>query len=147
MLNTVRRVAWTEGDPQKMLETNIGEMRRAHNLTYRDRFEVTTTLTATATVLWQNTIPSSCGWSVDFSVLGFATDGSMAAYRRMVRFRRQGTAAPTAVVADTIGTDYEDVAGWAITIDVTSNDARLRVAGDATRTVTWRATIDVEEVR
>ena len=147
MQNTIRNAAWTTGDPDKQLETNIGQIRRALNLTYFDRLEVTTSLTATATVIWQETVPSDCGWSVELSVLGFATSGSFGAYRRMCRFKRVGTAAPTLLSTDTIGTDYEDVAGWNVSVDVTGNDARLRVTGDAARTISWRAMVRVEEAR
>jgi len=147
MNNTLKRAAPETGAPAREVAFFYREIRQALNQAYFERFEVTTTLTAAATTIWQYAMSPSSAWSIDASITGIATDGSLAAYRRMVRTRRVGSAAPTVISTDTLGTDYEDVAAWAIAFDISSNNVRLRVTADATRTVTWQAMIRIDEVR
>ena len=142
---TVRQGAWKrERSDDKELEDLLKEIRDRLNQTYRTVVSVQTT-DAVATTLWTEEVTPSSVWDVELVIVAKATDGSAAAYRRVSRFNRSGTAAPTVLVTDTYGTDYEDVAGWAVTIDVNGDDARLRVTGDAARTVDWAASVRVQQ--
>jgi hypothetical protein len=92
-------------------------------------------------------MPSASVWNIDFDVVGYATDGSGAAYRRLSRFKRAAGAAATLLGTDTIGTDREDVAGWNVGVSASGNGPLLQVTGDAARTVHWKAMVRILEVR
>jgi hypothetical protein len=67
-------------------------------------------------------------------------------WKRSVVYRRTGGGTPTIVGSLESGTDQETDAGWDVTIDVSSNDVRVRVTGGiATTNVNWSAEIRVQE--
>lgn len=118
------------------------KVRSALNQTLLDVTDLRTT-DATATVIWSGTVVENTGLDIDFAVSGFATDGSYAAYRRLTRVKRAGSAAPTILGTDTIGTDREDIAGWTVSVARNGNVLEVSVTGAAGQTVDWvcRATI------
>lgn len=145
MKNTVAHANWRPGDSDRELEIYLDEIRRALNASYFAAWE-TVTATATPTTIWTDTLPTNSVWDVEFIVVGRATDGSRAAYRRISRFScAAGVAALMAT--DIIGTDQEDVAAWDVTIAASGQAAQLQVTGDAARTVNWKALVRVLEVR
>lgn len=134
-------VLWANGEAMPIMR----KMRDVLNASYRVVAAVRTT-DATATVIWSATLPLSCAWSIDADVVGYATDGSAAAYRRLSRYKRVAGAAPVLLGTDTIGTDREDVGAWTVTVDDdTVSVVRLKVTGDATRTVDWVARVILQE--
>lgn len=146
MKNTVPHANWRPGDSDRELEIYLDEIRRALNASYFGVWETVTTLTATATTIWTETMPTDSVWDVEFVVGARATDGSRAAYRRISRFSR-ATAGAALMSTDSVGTDQEDVAGWDVTVAASGQAARLQVTGDAARTVNWKALVRVLEVR
>lgn len=146
MNNTVREVAPTVGDPEKQQEHFNAAVRKALNQSYFERFTITTTLTASATNIWSATLPLNSTWDVEMIIVGHATDGSAAGYRRVTRFHR-ATGNATLMGTDALGTDREDVVGWGVTVSASATDAVLQVTGDAARTVSWTALVRIVEVK
>ena len=148
MKNTARRAAPFAGAPAREVELFLADVRRALNLVYFDRFEITTT-DATATTICTASPPSSCTWNIAVTVTAKQTNGAgeSAVYRRVSAVTRVGSAAPTVMGTDTIGTDREDVGGWNITIAASGNDIILQVTGAAGDTVNWTAVVQVQETR
>lgn len=56
-----------------------------------------------------------------------------------------GTVALVGSVRDVV-TDNEDTGGWDATIDVDSDDIRVRVTGAGSTNVTWRAIVNIDKI-
>lgn len=63
--------------------------------------------------------------------------GAGASYMRRAAVRRDGGVTVLVGAVETIGADKEDVAGWDVTIDVSTPAARVRVTGAAATTINW----------
>jgi len=109
---------------------------------------VTTDLTAAPTAIWtSDDMPENSTWDVEVMVLGLATDGSAAGYRRIARFKRGAGTSSLIAAAATPVADAEDVAGWDVAVTATGNGVLIEVTGDVTRTVSWSAVVRVRELK
>ncbi len=95
---------------------------------------------ATVTTIHTATLPNN-GDVLDLEATITAFDNTavdMAKYRVHVgAYRDAGTVVAQAV----IDTDFEDDASWAVTVDVSGNDVRIRIQGDATNNTLWRSVV------
>lgn len=66
-------------------------------------------------------------------------------WKRSVVYRRTSAGAPTIVGTLESGTDQETDAGWDVTIDVSSNDVRVRVTGAAATNINWTCELRAQE--
>lgn len=67
-------------------------------------------------------------------------------WKRSVVYRRTSAGAPTIVGTLETGTDQETDSAWDVTIDVSSNDVRVRVTGAAATNVNWITEMRVQEL-
>lgn len=92
------------------------------------------------------TITLSAGTAYNFMIMVVANEnggGNRASYMRRVTVYRDGTGSATIQGSvETIGTDVESDAAWDFTVDVNSNDVRLRVTGDGANSVNWAAVVE-----
>lgn len=148
MRNTVADPPLTENRSDKKDEyALINSIRKALNQGMSETHEVTTTLTAAATEIWlSDDMPMNTTWFVETDIVGFATDGSAAGYKRIATFKRV-TGGSVLVGAVSLAITQEDVAGWDVAIAASGNGVQLTVTGDVTRTVNWKAHLLVTEVR
>lgn len=96
-------------------------------------------MTTDGTLTTLETIPiqdNTC-FTVQAHVTALATDGNAARYQLTAIVKRWNGGVATLVGTVESQLNKEDVAGWDCTIDVTGNNARIRVQGDAGRTVYW----------
>lgn len=132
----------------RFLTTRI-DWRPAGTSTYpatSDRVTVQTT-NATATTLFSNTQDDTCVCKYTAEVTGFEpATGDSFSENIEATFKRNGGAA-TAVGAVVKSNRQEDAGAtaWAITFDTSTNDVRLRVTGEASHTINWRATVSVSK--
>ncbi len=102
------------------------------------------TTDATVTSLWAHTLPDTMSYLVEAHVLGKESDGSNrnAYVVRALVYRSGGAAVMQGAVEATYSEESD--ASWGIaTLDVNTNDVRLRVQGVAATTINWEAKIKI----
>lgn len=106
-----------------------------------------TTTDATVTTLTSYTMSDEtmCYFTVIVTAARLTNVTKAAAYERRVAYRRTGGAAPTIIGSLVSGTDQETDAGMNVTIDVSSNDVRVRVTGVAANSLRWGCSLVVQE--
>lgn len=112
---------------------------------------VVTTTNDTVTTVFQRTLPSTGAFLVNARVVGVRTDaaGRVAYWKAALVSRDAGGGAAQVSTTASVIADLEDPAGITaadVTIDVTSNDVRVRVTGIAAFTIKWHAKVEVLEV-
>lgn len=71
------------------------------------------------------------------TVTAYRTDGSEAAVYTLIAGVRKISSTANLIGAVTVVSALEDVAGWDATIDVSGGDVRVRVTGEAAKTINW----------
>lgn len=111
---------------------------------------LTTTTDATVTTIFQYPLDGdNITYFVEAYVLGRRTGGSAgtagdsAGYIRRGTYQRAAGAAPALVGAVQDGYTAESQAGWDCTLDLSTNDLRVRVTGAANNTVVWHTTVHI----
>ncbi len=101
------------------------------------------TTDATVTTLLAHTIRDNTSLFIEAHILAKETDGSdrNAYIRRILVYRDGGAAVIQGAVEATL--TQESDADWDCTIDVDTNDVRLRVTGEAATTIHWEAKIKI----
>ena len=102
------------------------------------------TTDATATTLWSETLADNTVHVIDVFVVARRTDaaGRWSGRRRVTVYREAAGSATLEGSVETIGTDVANGIAPTVTLDVSSNDIRLRVTGEAAKTINWRAQVD-----
>lgn len=113
-----------------------------------------TTTSATVTTLFLDgssaalTIPDDTAWFVDAHIAALRNDGTQGAgYRRSASFRKDGAAAAVQIGTTNATATHEDVGPWNATLDINSNNIRVRVTGAAGVTIRWVARLTVTQVK
>lgn len=99
------------------------------------------TTDATVTTAFAKTMGDNTTHTIVATITADQSSGANSAgYVRMATVKRAGGGA---TLVGTVSTPHtaEDVAGWDATIDVNSNDWRVRVTGAAATTINWRCVI------
>jgi len=104
--------------------------------------DVYTTTDATATTIWDETLGDNIVHVIEVLVTSRRTDsaGRWSGRRRVTVYRAGGGATIEGSV-ETLGTDVAVNITPTVTFDVTSNDVRVRVTGEAAKTIKWRASV------
>ncbi len=114
-------------------------------------FAVATVATAVPATIWlSDDMPENSVWDVEVIVLAMSTSGGgdAAGYRRIGRFSRVASAAPSTIAAvATPVADAEDTGTWDVTLAASGNGISLTVTGDATQTISWSALVRVRELK
>ena len=118
------------------------------NATPRKTATVSTT-DATVTTCGSYTLPDETVIIVKAYVVGRTTGGVAANYIRCAGAQREAAGAAALVGAvDVTGWFHTGAdAGaslWVCTLDVSSNDVRVRVTGAAATTIAWRSMLEIE---
>lgn len=148
MKSSVASPALVEGRSDEKDNTYLtNDLRRLGVISYRDRFDAATALTAVPRQIWlSDDMPTQSTWEVTVSVVAHcAADNTAAGYQRVARFKRGAGVAALVAAAATPVADVEDVAAWDITLAAIGNGVSLTVTGDATRTVSWSALVEIRE--
>lgn len=106
-----------------------------------------TTTDATVTTLATITIADDTVVKIEVDAVARRTDAAArAGYRRAVLVFRE--AAGSATIQGPVDSDFtrESTGAWNLTIDVTGNDARIRVTGVASQTINWKSTHRILDV-
>lgn len=110
------------------------------------------TTDATVTTVWSKTLEDNALYEFDITLAARrtnpATPGTAegAVYRRRIVYTRDNAGAATAMgSADTIGTDQESTAGYAITISTSTNDVLVRATGAASHNIAWTCYVSVKK--
>lgn len=94
----------------------------------------------TVTTLATYAVPDNAIVRVEVEIVARRpSNGDSAVYRRAVGVKRHGGGGATLVGAVQDAHTAEDVAGWDATLDVSGNDLRVRVTGEAAATIEWRS--------
>lgn len=108
------------------------------------------TTDGTATTLWSKTLADDTAYLVEASVVGRSVSGTTAenAYKVVGLVHRRSAGGATLGTAGSVTLfQSEEDSDWSVAIDVTSNDVRLRVTGDAAATsLAWAGTITYQAV-
>jgi hypothetical protein len=98
------------------------------------------TVTTLATIDFAKMGPPPRAWTIDVSVTGVATDGSVGMFIRRVSVKYNGPTTLAAIGAVTAMLSAKDVAAWDVTLTLSGDTILVRVNGDAGRTVNWIVT-------
>lgn len=130
------------GHSMDEFEAFMQQVRDTFNLNYLVRREIQTT-DATATILWSETMPTSCAWHLETRIIGYDTaNDDMAGYHEIRRYHRGTSGAPTLSSNASVVVDFEDVAGWTYAFATTTAGViTLSVTGAVATTVDWAAII------
>jgi hypothetical protein len=118
-----------------------------------DRFQIAivTTTDATVTTILSITLAATECLLIVADTVAQRTDttADVAGYTRRAVVRREAAGAASLVsTVDTIGLDKESAGSvtWDATIDVSGNDVRVRVMGQAAKTVNWRTLVQTVRI-
>lgn len=104
------------------------------------------TTDANAASVWTKTLADNTLYWVEANVIGRDEGGTnRAAYKRFLRVHRQAAGGATAGTVAALATD-ESNSAWDCTIDVNSNDVRVRVTGANSVNISWVATVTWQAV-
>lgn len=103
------------------------------------------TTDGSTTTVYQMEIPNDVVWKIEATVVARETDDSNRNLYKLggLFYASSGTAAQQGTTYNLI-TAIESDAAWNVTLDVTSNLARVRVVGASSTTIDWRASIVAE---
>lgn len=108
------------------------------------RAKRTTTTDATVTTAYAYTLPDNCVALMEARVVVYGpADGTSAVYKLAAGAKRFSAGAATQIGTTVVIVEQEDNAALAATIDMNSNDMRVRVTGIALTTFEWFVTVDV----
>jgi hypothetical protein len=102
-----------------------------------------TTTDGTATTAWSEPLGDTTVHVLEVLVVARRTDAAgLWSGRRRVTVYRSGGGATIQGAVETLGTDVASGITPTVTIDVSGNDVRVRVTGEAAKTIAWRVFVE-----